>query len=60
MILANAGGMTLASDIISGHTPQRTAVDVGHVIAIDTGCGIVDDGGLTVVVLPVRRFVAVR
>lgn len=44
--------------IIMGHTPVPRAVDLGHVLAIDTGCGTLKGGRLTAVVLPERRFVS--
>lgn len=46
--------------IIMGHVPRREPVDLGHVIAIDTGAGAFPDGALTAVVLPSRRFVTAR
>jgi hypothetical protein len=45
--------------VVSGHISRREPVDVGHAIAIDTGCGRTPDGRLTAVVLPERRFVTV-
>jgi serine/threonine protein phosphatase 1 len=45
---------------IVGHVCRRDPVDAGHVLAIDTGSGVFEDGALTAVVLPARRFVTVR
>lgn len=50
---------TLDAPVISGHVCRREPVDAGHAIAIDTGCGVWDDGALTAVLLPSRRFVTV-
>jgi serine/threonine protein phosphatase 1 len=46
--------------VVMGHCPRTTPVDLGHVIAVDTGCGTLPTGALTAVVLPERRFVTVR
>lgn len=43
--------------VIMGHVPMDAAEDLGNVIALDSGCGTSDDGSLTAVVLPARRFV---
>ncbi len=51
---------TLDGPVIFGHTPIPEPVDAGHAIAVDTGSGVWDDGSLTAVVLPRRRFVSVR
>lgn len=45
--------------VIMGHVPQRRPRDLGHVIAVDTGCGTTPWGELTAVILPERRFVTV-
>lgn len=45
--------------VVMGHLPLDAPLDLGHVIAIDTGCGRAD-GALTAVLLPERRFVTVR
>jgi serine/threonine protein phosphatase 1 len=46
--------------VVMGHVPLAEPVDLGHVIAIDTGAGtLADEGRLTAVVLPDRRFVTV-
>lgn len=49
----------LDGPVVSGHVCRREPVDADHAIAIDTGCGVWDDGSLTAVVLPRRRFVSV-
>lgn len=50
----------LDAPVISGHVVRDDPKDEGHAIAIDTGCGTREDGALTAVVLPKRRFVTVR
>jgi len=45
--------------VIMGHSPRPEPLDTGEVLAIDTGCGTVEGGQLTAVVLPERRFVTV-
>ncbi len=46
--------------VVMGHLPRDQPIDLGHVIAIDTGAGTLgDEGRLTAVVLPSRRFVTV-
>ena len=46
--------------VVMGHVPRKRPLDAGHVLAIDTGCGTVKEGGrLTAVLLPERRFVTV-
>jgi serine/threonine protein phosphatase 1 len=52
-------GMFLDRPVIMGHRVVREPIDLGHVVAIDTGCGTVPGGRLTAVVLPERRFVSV-
>jgi len=49
----------LDGTVISGHTLLREPLDAGHAIMIDTGSGVWEDGALTAVVLPRRRFVTV-
>lgn len=49
---------TLDRPVIMGHTPVARAIDLGHVLAIDTGSGTLTGGRLTAVVLPGRRFVS--
>jgi len=49
----------LDGPVILGHNPIRTPHDAGHAIMIDTGSGVWDDGMLTAVLLPSRRFVSV-
>ncbi len=49
----------LDGPVVSGHVCRREPQDAGHAIAIDTGSGVWDDGALTAVVLPRRRFVSV-
>lgn len=44
--------------VIMGHMVQREPLDLGHIIAIDTGCGI-PGGKLTGLLLPERTFVQV-
>lgn len=46
--------------VIMGHVPVARPVDARNVIAIDTGAGTLPGGALTAVLLPSRRFVAVR
>ena len=43
--------------VVMGHQPQDEPVDLGWVVAVDTGAGTVPGGKLTAVVLPERRFV---
>jgi len=45
--------------VIMGHVPQLEFVDLGHVVAIDTGAGLWDDGRLSALLLPERVVVAV-
>ena len=45
--------------VVMGHLTRREPKDFGHVMAIDTGCGVWPDGRLTAVLLPERRFVTV-
>ena len=45
--------------VVMGHSPRREPLDTGEVLAIDTGCGTLEDGRLTAVILPERRFVTV-
>lgn len=49
----------LDGPVILGHNPIRTPHDAGHAIMIDTGSGVWDDGMLSAVLLPSRRFVSV-
>jgi serine/threonine protein phosphatase 1 len=44
--------------VVMGHMVVPEPVDLGHVIAVDTGSGF-PDGRLTAVILPERRFVTV-
>jgi hypothetical protein len=44
--------------VIMGHMQRRAPLDAGHVIALDTGCGVFEDGYLTALLLPERRFVS--
>ena len=44
--------------VIMGHVGQKRARDLGHVIALDTGCGRAG-GRLSAVILPGRRFLTV-
>jgi hypothetical protein len=44
--------------LIMGHKVQTNPIDLGHVIAIDTGCGFCD-GLLSAVLLPERKFISV-
>lgn len=46
--------------VVMGHLTRRSPKDFGHVLAIDTGCGVWPDGRLTAVLLPERRFVTVE
>jgi len=46
--------------VVMGHYPVEEPVDLGHVIAVDTGAGIWEEQGrLTAVILPDREFVTV-
>lgn len=45
--------------VIMGHMPQPEPLDLGHVIAIDTGCGTCPPYELTALLLPERRFLRV-
>jgi serine/threonine protein phosphatase 1 len=45
--------------VIHGHRVRAQPADLGHVIALDTGCGTTQGGRLSAVVLPERRFVTV-
>jgi serine/threonine protein phosphatase 1 len=45
--------------VIFGHTSFERPVDLGHVVALDTGAGRWEDAMLTAIVLPERRFVQV-
>ena len=51
--------MLLDRPVIMGHRIVPEPLDLGHVLAIDTGCGTVPDGRLTALLLPERRFVSV-
>ena len=42
-----------------GHMCQVEPIDLGHVIAIDTGCGTTDPWSLTALLLPEREFLTV-
>jgi len=46
--------------VIFGHRCHERALDLGHAIAIDTGCGTKPRGFLTALLLPERRFVDSR
>ncbi|MDP2316862.1 MAG: metallophosphoesterase [Pseudomonadota bacterium] len=46
--------------VIMGHVRRRAPLDIGHVLAIDTGAGTIPGASLTAVLLPERRFVSVR
>ena len=48
----------LDGPVVFGHVPRKSPVDAGHAIGIDTGSGR-DDGALTAVILPSRKFVTV-
>ena len=45
--------------VIMGHVPQPVPVDLGHLIALDTGAGLWPRGTLTALLLPERRFLSV-
>lgn len=45
--------------VIRGHVPVRKPILDDDVIAIDTGCGTIEGGRLTAVLLPEKRFVTV-
>ncbi len=43
--------------VIIGHLPQTQAIDLGHLVAIDTGAGTRPDGYLSALLLPERELV---
>jgi serine/threonine protein phosphatase 1 len=46
--------------VVCGHYVQtREPFDSVHLICVDTGCGILQDGRLTAVLLPDRRFLTI-
>lgn len=45
--------------VIFGHQPRRAPLDLGHLVAIDTGAGTFPNGRLTALLLPERQFVSV-
>jgi hypothetical protein len=49
----------VGATLVMGHVPVPEPLDLGHVIAIDTGCGTCAPDALTAVLLPERRFVTV-
>lgn len=49
--------LPLDRPVIMGHQPQGSPLDLGYVIALDTGCG--RGGPLSALLLPERRFVSV-
>ncbi|MDP2305876.1 MAG: metallophosphoesterase [Pseudomonadota bacterium] len=51
--------LALDRPVIMGHVRRRSPLDIGHVLAIDTGAGTILGGALTAVILPERRFVRV-
>lgn len=47
--------------VLFGHVPRRQAVDLGHVVALDTGAGAFRDGGrLTAMILPEKKLISVE
>jgi serine/threonine protein phosphatase 1 len=52
-------GLPVDRTVIMGHMAQRRPLDLGFVIAVDTGCSTTHDRALTAVILPERRFVTV-
>lgn len=51
------GAPRLDRPVVCGHRPRREPLDLGHVVAIDTGAG--HGGRLTALLLPERTFVTV-
>ncbi|MES2641376.1 MAG: metallophosphoesterase [Myxococcota bacterium] len=51
--------LALDRPVVMGHVRRRSPLDIGHVLAIDTGAGTIVGGALTAVVLPERKFVRV-
>lgn len=49
--------LPLDRPVVMGHQPLAAPLDLGHVIALDTGCG--RGGALSAMVLPERRFLSV-
>ncbi|TNE92623.1 MAG: hypothetical protein EP330_01370 [Deltaproteobacteria bacterium] len=45
--------------VVMGHRPRREPIDLGHLVAIDTGAGRRGYDRLTALLLPERRFVTV-
>lgn len=66
--MATANGWPIFGDVrfprelvVCGHYPQRGgAYESRHLICVDTGCGRIPDAPLSAVLLPERRFLAVR
>lgn len=52
-------GLPVDRPVIMGHMAQRKPMDLGFVIAVDTGCSTTHHRALTAVILPERRFVTV-
>lgn len=50
--------LPIDAPVIMGHVPRPEPIDLGHVVAVDTGSGR-RGGRLTAFVLPERRFVTV-
>ena len=53
------GAMVVDRPVIMGHMCRQEPLDLGHVIAIDTGCGTTDPWSLTALLLPERQFLTV-
>ena len=53
------GALAVDRPVIMGHMCQVEPIDLGHVIAIDTGCGTTDPWSLTALLLPEREFLTV-
>ncbi len=53
------GALPVDRPVIMGHMPLPEPLDLGHCIAIDTGCGTRAPFQLTALLLPERRFLTV-
>lgn len=51
--------LALDRPVVMGHVRRRSPLDIGHVLAIDTGAGTIVGGALTAVLLPERKFLRV-
>lgn len=55
-----AAAPVLDRTLVMGHMRQDEPVDLGHVIALDTGAGLPGAGQLSALLLPERTFLSVR